>query len=120
VKINPAVLLVLFLLVAVVGWFAASAASPRIVTLLMGMAVGMIITMPLTLFVARILWSDELRAMRRRERRHSGYQASPVMGYPPVIMVPPGDPEATEYDESSFALRREDPERPLIYYLGED
>lgn len=118
-KINSAVLFVLFLLVAVVGWFAASTAGPKLVTLLMGVAIGAIITMPVTLLVARILWSEELRAMKRRERRPRN-RPPEVIGYPPVIVVPSRDPEMADYVGSLQPLRHEDRERPRIHYLGED
>jgi hypothetical protein len=119
-KINSAVLLVLFLLVAVAGWFAASAASPKVVTLLMGAAIGMIITMPVTLLVARVLWSEEVRAMRRRERRHQRHQPPQAFSYPPVIVVPPRERDEVDYSGPIFTPRREDLEPPLIHYLGED
>jgi hypothetical protein len=118
-KINSAVLLVLFLLVAVIGWFAASAASPKLLTLLMGVAIGMIVTMPVTLLVARVLWSEELRAMRRRERRRQGQPSPRPMSYPPVIVVPSREPEPEEYPGRIYAQQVEDRQSNLIHYLGE-
>jgi hypothetical protein len=118
-KINSAVLLVLFLLVAVVGWFAASTASPKLVTLLMGVAIGAIVTMPVMLLVARMLWSEELRTMRRYMRRQ-GNQPPEAINYPPVIVVPTRDPEMAEYGGPIPTVRREDRELPVIHYLGED
>jgi Zn-dependent protease with chaperone function len=119
-RINSAVLLVLLLLVAVLGWFAASAASPKLVTLLMGVAIGAIVTMPVMVLVARILWSEELRAMRRRERRHQAAQPRHARSYPPVIVVPSHEPETADYTGPIFTSRPEDRQLPPIHYLGED
>jgi hypothetical protein len=120
IKMNSAVLLILFLLVAAIGWFAASSASPKLVTLLTGMAIGMIVTMPVTLLVARILWSEEMRAIRRRERHQRGNAARRVMSYPPVIVVPSPEGEAMDRSGPVYTPRRQDQEPPVIHYLGED
>jgi hypothetical protein len=127
-RVNSAVLLVLFLLVGAAGWLAAGAASPNTVTLLMGVAIGMIISMPVTLVVARLLWSDQERVIRRPARRamdypydgfdgYEGYEGTGM--YPPIIVVPSATREVrrrawpTYPDEDAY-------EPPAIHYLGEE
>jgi len=122
-RVNSAVLLVLFLLVAAAGWLAAGAASPNTVTLLMGVAIGMIISMPVTLVVARLLWSDQERVIRRPARRamdypYEGYEGTAV--YPPIIVVPSPTREVRRSAWPTYPVDDDAYEPPAIHYLGEE
>lgn len=125
-RVNSAVLLVLFLLVAAAGWLAAGAASPNTVTLLMGVAIGMIISMPVTLVVARLLWSDQERVIRRPVRRamdypYEGYQGYEGTGvYPPIIVVPSAPREVRRSAWPTYPVDDDEYEPPAIHYLGEE
>jgi hypothetical protein len=119
-KINSAVLLMMFLLVAAAGWLAAGAASPKLVTLLMGVAIGMIVSMPITLLLARALWSDQMRVTRRRERRRWENPYGQTGGYPPIIVVRSPMGEAADYGQVVYPPDEEAYEPPPVYYLGEE
>jgi hypothetical protein len=120
-KGSSAVLLIMFLLVAAGGWFAAGVAGPKVGTLLIGVAIGVIVSMPLTLLVARMLWADHVRRMRRLERRRHRYRPSPMTEYPPpVIVVPSGRYEPVEDPPPTYRPQGRTPDSPPIHFLGEE
>ncbi len=59
-RVNTAVLFVMLVLVALGGWLVARVASPKALTLLMGVALGVIVSAPASLVVALYLGATTL------------------------------------------------------------
>jgi len=124
VRIQSVVLLIFLLLTAVVGWLVAQVASPKLLILLIGVAIGMIVGAPVSLVVANLLGSQAPSVPQRPPVRYMRNSAPTVMPtYPQVtLVVPPVSPQGypgwlETYEEVS--PYDEPPLRP-IQFLGEE
>lgn len=122
VRIQSAVLLVFLLLTAVVGWLVAQVASPKFLTLLIGIAIGMIIGAPISLIVANVLGSQAANSTPR-PRRESVATPPASQNYPQVIVLPPMPQQTRQQWPATYEeIEHYDEQAPVrpIRFLGEE
>ena len=117
-RIHSVVLLVLLILMVTFGWLVGRTSSPKAVALLMGIAIGVIVTTPISLLIAAYVWSPRRGVMTDAGidlRRRHVLPPEPVefLGTPdrasPTHLWHPTDEEIPDCPPPALAVR----------YLGE-
>ena len=115
-RVHSAILLVLLILMVTLGWLVGRASSPKALALLMGVAIGVVVTTPIHLLIATYIWSPRHRAMGDSDSHQQLGLPSKSTGFLGEKERAPSERMWPLIDER---IHDRPPNKRVIRYLGE-